>query len=411
MNLSKSGASMSFGGSGLSMNYGKNGLYVNTGIPGSGISHRQKIGTSKGAYRDNSESITKVDTKISIEVKLDDNNLPLIYWNMNETLPNGVVAKKGDIIKDSEVLNEIKINPMYKKLLKEAAEEKVEEINLKTAILTEVYRKSPKIISPEELIKQLDEIRSPNYLNKIEGLREPKVDESIRDLELEAKNKIKSIFFWKNRKNREKFVKSKLNDYHEKRIRMWKEKVAEAKRDLEAIIKRIELSLKGDPSFVSKSFQIFLEDTELPVDFYVDYDFSAVEGKMKVDLDLPEIEDLPTHKAVLTSTSKLSVRNKTQKQLKEEYARCTVGLGFYLACNIFNLSPLIETIDVSGYTQRISKKTGNQEDQYIYSIRFDRETMTKINVDMIEPTEAIKNFFHRIDLTTTYQLRVIEPLF
>lgn len=411
MNLSKSGASMSFGGPGLSMNYGKNGLYLNTGIPGTGLSHRQKIGTRRKTYRDDSESITKVDTKISIEVKLDDNNSPLIYWNRDQNLPNGVRAKKGEIIKNSEVLYEIKRNPVYKELLKEAAKEKAEEINLRTKILTEIFRKSPKIITTEELIDKLNDIRSPNYLNKIEGLKEPKVEESRRDLELEAKKKIKSLLFWRNKRNREKFVESRLEEYHGERVKRWKYNLAEAQKNLQLIIERIELSLKGDTRFISESFKKFLEDTELPVDFYVDYDFSATERTMRVDLDLPEIEDLPTQKAILTSTSKLSVRNKTQKQLKEEYARCAIGLGFYLACNIFNLSPSIEIIDLSGYTQRISKKTGKEEDQYVYSVRFNRETIAKINMDMIEPTESIKNFHHRIDLTKTYQLREIEPLF
>lgn len=46
LNLSKSGVSTTVGARGASVNIGKNGAHVNTGIPGTGISHRQKIGAA-----------------------------------------------------------------------------------------------------------------------------------------------------------------------------------------------------------------------------------------------------------------------------------------------------------------------------------------------------------------------------
>jgi hypothetical protein len=44
LNLSKSGASVTFGKHGLSVNFGKDGATGNVGIPGTGLSYREKIG-------------------------------------------------------------------------------------------------------------------------------------------------------------------------------------------------------------------------------------------------------------------------------------------------------------------------------------------------------------------------------
>jgi len=43
LNLSKSGASVTLGKKGASINVGKNGVTGNAGIPGSGLSYREKL--------------------------------------------------------------------------------------------------------------------------------------------------------------------------------------------------------------------------------------------------------------------------------------------------------------------------------------------------------------------------------
>lgn len=49
LNISKSGASVTTGVRGASVTTGKNGMHLNTGLPGTGLSHRQKLGGSKGS--------------------------------------------------------------------------------------------------------------------------------------------------------------------------------------------------------------------------------------------------------------------------------------------------------------------------------------------------------------------------
>ena len=52
LNVSRSGISTSIGVRGASFTFGKQGTYMNTGIPGSGISWRQRIDTGTGQHQD-----------------------------------------------------------------------------------------------------------------------------------------------------------------------------------------------------------------------------------------------------------------------------------------------------------------------------------------------------------------------
>jgi hypothetical protein len=59
LNLSKSGASLTFGKPGLSVNLGKDGATGNLGIPGTGLSYREKIGGDLTSSQENMPNQTE----------------------------------------------------------------------------------------------------------------------------------------------------------------------------------------------------------------------------------------------------------------------------------------------------------------------------------------------------------------
>ena len=64
LNLSKSGVSTTIGKRGLSATVNKDGAYLNTGVPGTGLSHREKIGGGSDSapnYEPEIESTPKSD--------------------------------------------------------------------------------------------------------------------------------------------------------------------------------------------------------------------------------------------------------------------------------------------------------------------------------------------------------------
>ena len=69
------------------------------------------------------------------------------------------------------------------------------------------------------------------------------------------------------------------------------------------------------------------------------------------------------------------------------------GLAFFFASHLFNMSTNIKDILISAYTQRISKKTGIMNDEYVYSVLFSRGKFSEINIENIVPYLAIRNNF------------------
>ncbi len=124
---------------------------------------------------------------------------------------------------------------------------------------------------------------------------------------------------------------------------------------------------------------------------------------------MPEIEDLPDKKANILATGKVSLKDKTQKELKEEYAKCVCGLAFFFAGHFFNITPKIGQIVISGYTQRLDKKTGNQNDDYVYSIKFIRAPFAGLVIKNIEPVAAFSNFENKLDIKSNFEMKNIIP--
>ena len=57
-------------------------------------------------------------------------------------------------------------------------------------------------------------------------------------------------------------------------------------------------------------------------------------------------------KATLKTTGKMSVRAKTQGDIQQDYANTCLSLMYYVACNVFNITPNIQTCRISLYTAR-----------------------------------------------------------
>ena len=98
-----------------------------------------------------------------------------------------------------------------------------------------------------------------------------------------------------------------------------------------------------------------------------------------------------------------------RKEKKQEYATCVCGIAYYFAGLFYNVTSKINIIQISSYTQRTSKKSGKIEDEYIYSIKFDRGVFKGLNIKNIDPVEAVSNFEHIMSITSTFDFKTIVP--
>ena len=144
------------------------------------------------------------------------------------------------------------------------------------------------------------------------------------------KNRLKEL-----KDERQKFVAKRTAELFDKDIKAWEKERDEFYESLRENTKEV---IAGDRDFVISAIDSVVQDEDLPMEYFVDFAYDENYHRVLVDLDLPEIEDIPNRKIVLTSTGKKSIRMKGQTDLRTDYANCVLGLSIYVAQLIFNVS-------------------------------------------------------------------------
>jgi hypothetical protein len=253
---------------------------------------------------------------------------------------------------------------------------------------------------------------------------EPAMEECRAILEEKAKKEVSSLLFWTNDEKRHEYVESHMAAEYQALLEKWKrdrDDFEAQEKDVKkaAYIKnkeyyekiKTELQEKriSQEDYINKSIEYLLKSITLPMEFSIDYEYNVPKGYLLVDLDLPEIEDIPQKKMSLLSGGKISIKDKTKKELNNDYVTCVCGLAFFFAGNLFNISTAINKILISAYTQRLNSKTGNEENEYVYSVIFDRNIFASLNVANIDPVNGLDNFEHIINVTSSGDMKRIDP--
>ena len=127
-----------------------------------------------------------------------------------------------------------------------------------------------------------------------------------------------------------------------------------------------------DAAAAEAAIEAWLEGSEAPIAMEVQAEVLPDKDAIMIDLDLPEIEDMPVNKLSELADGTVKIKKKTKKEQYEDYRTCVFGLGEYVASHAFTAVPQAKRIVVSAYTQRRSEKTGEAMDVFIYSVVFDR---------------------------------------
>ena len=151
-----------------------------------------------------------------------------------------------------------------------------------------------------------------------------------------------------------------------------------------------------------------------PRETVINYQLSEDGTALVLDVDLPEIEDMPSRTARPAERGfKVVYKPFGQRALEHNYARHVHGLLVRLTGEMYAALPMLESVTVSGYTQRHDPVTGHRGDDYVLSLFAPRDRWWRLNFDEMaktDPVESFKLFDHRRDMTASCKLRTIEPL-
>ena len=152
----------------------------------------------------------------------------------------------------------------------------------------------------------------------------------------------------------------------------------------------------------------WLAQSEAPIEFAVEPQVLADKGAVMIDLDLPEIEDMPLSKLAQLADGTIKIKKKTKKEQTEDYRTCVFGLGEYVASHVFAVVPQAKKVVVSAYTQRRSEKTGERMDVFIYSIVFARGDFVR-DYQEKDPYDFCQNLPSRFYVLASGVMKEIVP--
>lgn len=420
INLSKSGVSFSAGVKGLSTSVGKKGVYLNTSIPGTGLYSRTKIaGGSSSKSRSSSKSKNYASSsssaqgtaqyRIQVEIDIDDNGVAQIR------------DLSGNVITDAALLKAIKASPEYKTEIARLSEVRMQEYEERMHRILNIQEFTPVVYSTDDWVKRIQSMQPQEYV--IESFDEPvpSMQEVERDLADEADRAIDTKNPFKRSKLKERYISdTKVLEFNS-RCEEWQkrkdafdlhQRALKKKFDLEEAKKheeRLEQCMKlvdGDRDMVDLAVESWLKGVQFDFEFDLEYDYS--DGVFFVDIDLPEVEELPITKAQKMASGVAKVKPKSAKEIREDYSKCVYGLAIFFAGNLFNKALNTQELVVSGYTQK-RNKSGDIVDDYIFSILFDRETFMKLDYYNNDPKANCMKFKNRVIQNADSSFKTIKP--
>lgn len=385
LNLSKGGVSLTGGVTGASISVGRRGVWRNVGIPGTGLSHRQKLrggsssGSDTGAGRAPASAGAPADRQeVRITLRIDDEGHINAENDQGRPLPDRLWKK---------------LRRTHRKRLRKLLAERCAAFNADLHRLGTIHHATP---APN---------RSPSYAPR--PFPEPEPDPPVITplrwwhrlwppwaKRLEADN-----LAARNAHARER-------EAFEERRRAHKQ--AEARRK-----QRVEVAIHHDDTAMAGELEYGLATVEWPRETEVDFDIDVAQEAIAVDIDLPEESDLPGREWELPKRQwRLIPREIGSRTRRELYRDHVHGVAFRVIGEIFARLPAIHRATVSGYTQQADPATGQEVDTYLFSVfvtRSEWEVIAFDRLEQVDPVAALAAFTLRREMSKTGIFEAIEP--
>tara|TARA_R110001583_G_scaffold1202_4_gene10024 strand:+ start:23675 stop:24664 length:990 start_codon:yes stop_codon:yes gene_type:complete len=214
----------------------------------------------------------------------------------------------------------------------------------------------------------------PSFFDKLFGLTEKKIFRLEKQLE-EAKQK-----------DAEDYT-SNYNQYNEE-LNNWNE--------LQQIAKGVENKDIIAYKDVLEYFKPFSDIGELGTNLSFNFDGDSIDIDLKVNSE----EVIPNYELKQTSTGKLSKKNMTKGKFNELYQDHICSSAIRVAREVFAYLPL-EKARINSVSSMLNSSTGYLEDQPILSVIFIPETIEKLNLNTIDPSDSMGNFIHNMKFSKT----------
>lgn len=377
MNVSRGGLSWSMGPRGASMTFGKRGMATNVGLPGTGLSFRQAHGSATG--RSTAPSSTGGTVQKQAIVRVDDEgNVSFLDAASQEPLDEAWIAMAKRQAGDS---------------IKALIAGKVSEINAAIDALGAIHSYMPAPAQPKYEKVPFDLPEPPRPEPKAVGLLGK---------------------FFASRRESVDSANAEADARWQEEMATWQQlKLSHEARE-ERRRKRAEVDVLSDVEAMEAQLEQNLGDITWPRETNVSFEVRSGGALCVVDVDMPEVEQMPLFEAVVTGRG-FEVKKKELSETKRRklYMQHIHSVALRIIGEVFATLPRCEKVVLSGYSQRPDRQTGQVRDEYLISLGVDRSVWREIDfsaLELIDPVAAVARFEVRRDMTKSGIFRAIEPL-
>ena len=381
LNFSGSGTSWTFGPRGASIGVGSRGTYLNTGIPGTGLFSRTRLSGGESSHALSSSRTSSAPpegSKVEMTCSPNDDGV-MTFRDAN-----------GDPV--SERIVEI-AKKQNREAIQGLIQTKCDQINEHVEVLGRLHLNTPDPkVRPQFLAPTFDEMQPESPVAKVPGFFDKLF--SSRKLRIEEENRAAEQSFQESHAD----WQMKLDEFHTQVI---------ARKNL------VEVLIYKDVPAMEKFLEESLHDIAWPRETKVDFDIDDEGRTVRLDVDLPELEDMPNKLAAVPVRGlKLSVKGLAPAKVQKLYGEHIHSLAFRLVGEVFAALPVAQLVELSGYSQRRSKVTGQMGDEYLLSVRVERPTWESIDfhgMKAIDVNEALAQFDLKRDQLKDGAFKAIIP--
>ena len=382
MTFGVSGASFNVGPRGSSVSIGKRGVYANASA--FGFSSRSKLmGGAAPSNRSPGPTNSSLPQKVALDATIGVNDDGELYFK----------DAAGNLLPESWVKAAKK---QHADVIRKLIQSKCDWINEQIEAIGELHHDTP----------------AP-HSRPVFAIREFPIPEPSRPAERKV-----DIFarIFPARRRRIEADNAELRRQHDAALEEWKLDRSTHHTSEAARRKLIEEQIYTDVEAMEAFLEEALQDISWPRETLISAEVRDSGRVVYLDVDLPEIEDMPTTTAAIPSRGlKLSIKQMPPTKLKQLYMTHVHAIGFRLIGEAFAALPVAQQVVASAYSQRRDKVTGQMKDEYLYSARVERSAWSAIDFSSdglkgLDVVEALTRFELRRVMSKTGVFKPITPL-
>ncbi len=318
MNFGLSGLSWSLGPRGANVNIGPRGTYANVGIPGTGLSSRSRIGGHPAQV-----SQSRNLNGLTVAFRLQDDGTVLIVAEDGSALPIRAIKM---------------VREQNGERLRTWLEEKCGHWKKGIDELLGIHLRTPR----------------PDVLPADAARRAYPQPRPVEPVPRKVRLLDRTFRSWRQRIE---LQNSQAVQQYANALASWEAGRVEFERVETERLRLFEANTSPDPASAQEYLSEILGRVEWPREWPRETSASIEANDaatcMLIDVDLPEIEDMPDKVATVAARGlKINIKDRPAVQRRREYVTHVHGVLFRIIGEVFAALPRIRRVVASGYSQR-----------------------------------------------------------